>query len=124
MKTPPTKRLDPRWTRGDLAGVLALMLAAGAALACKAAAPRLALGDSVPVFSQNVANDRVNPNTASEASLRRLPGLGATRAADIVRYRQANGPTAFGRPADLERIKGIGPGTAAKIREYLDLPND
>ncbi len=124
MKTQPTRRLDPRWTRGDLAGVLALMFAAGAALAGAALAPRLALGETLPVFPQNVAGERVNPNTACEASLQRLPGIGPARAAEIVRYRQAHGPAAFTRMGDLEKVKGIGPGTAAKIREYLDLPND
>ncbi|MHC4881277.1 MAG: ComEA family DNA-binding protein [Planctomycetota bacterium] len=69
----------------------------------------------------NAAAERINPNTASVASLVRLPGIGRARALDIVHYRdhqQQDGP-AFGLPQDMENIKGIGPKTAQNISPWL-----
>jgi competence protein ComEA len=69
----------------------------------------------------NAAAERINPNTASIASLVRLPGIGRARAMDIVYYRQhqqQDGP-AFGSPQDMENIKGIGPKTAEKLAPWL-----
>ena len=65
--------------------------------------------------------ERINPNTASVASLVRLPGVGRTRALDIVHYRdryQQDG-SVFQSPQDLERIRGIGPKTAGNISPWL-----
>ena len=42
-----------------------------------------------------------------------LPGIGVSKAAAIVADRDQNGP--FSSCADLQRVTGIGPGTAAKI---------
>ncbi len=65
----------------------------------------------------------INPNTANAASLTRLPSIGPSRAASIINYRkkinQINNKKAFNNPNDLEIIKGIGPKTVEKIREYL-----
>jgi hypothetical protein len=69
----------------------------------------------------NAAAERINPNTASVASLVRLPGVGRARAMDIVHYRdhhQQDG-SAFGLPQDMENIKGIGPKTARNISPWL-----
>ena len=73
------------------------------------------------------AGEKVNPNTASWASLARLPGLGAAHAKAIVAYRQAyaaahDGRAAFTSPADLDKVPGIGPKTIDDITPYLDLP--
>ncbi|MHC4291661.1 MAG: ComEA family DNA-binding protein [Planctomycetota bacterium] len=64
---------------------------------------------------------RINPNTASVASLVRLPGVGKARAMDIIYYRQNQkqaGP-AFISTRDLQNIRGIGPKTADKISPWL-----
>lgn len=68
---------------------------------------------------------RVNPNTASVASLARLPGIGLARASAIVAYRtqfraETGRETAFQRPDDLQRIRGIGPKTVQEIATWLD----
>ena len=68
---------------------------------------------------------RLNPNEAPVASLMRLPGIGAVRAAAIVAYReqfsrQDDGRRPFYRCDDLQKIKGIGPKTVEKIRDYLE----
>ena len=75
--------------------------------------------------TQIILSGRVNPNEASVASLMRLPGIGAVRAAGIVAYREQfgeekGGLAAFCEPDGLQKIKGIGPKTVDKIRNYLE----
>jgi competence protein ComEA len=48
-------------------------------------------------------------NSAGEAELLRLPGIGPTKARAIVAYRQARGP--FASVGDLGKVPGIGPAT-------------
>ncbi len=54
---------------------------------------------------------------ASAADLLTLPGIGAARAAAIVAEREAHGP--FASPRELERVRGIGPATAALLAPLL-----
>ena len=69
--------------------------------------------------------ERIDPNTASSASLRRLPGIGPVLARAITQYRTQHGPIAFTNPSDLAKISGIGPGTVNRIRSLLSLaPTD
>lgn len=68
-----------------------------------------------------VPPQRINPNTASMASLVRLPGIGKARALDIIHFRQSqtqDGPL-FQSADDLQAIRGIGPKTAAKLEPWL-----
>jgi competence protein ComEA len=60
---------------------------------------------------------RIDLNTASEAELVRLPGIGPVMAKRIVEYRKANGP--FRQLRDLRRVKGIGAKTYEKIAPLL-----
>jgi competence ComEA-like helix-hairpin-helix protein len=63
---------------------------------------------------------RINPNYAPQASLARLPGVGEGRARAIVDYREDfRDNKAFRNCADLQKVKGIGPKTAANICEWL-----
>ncbi|MBE3550610.1 MAG: helix-hairpin-helix domain-containing protein [Brockia lithotrophica] len=62
---------------------------------------------------------RVNLNTASVEELTRLPGIGPTRAQEIVAYREEHGP--FRSVDEVQNVAGIGPKTFAKIRPYLDV---
>lgn len=48
----------------------------------------------------------VNINTATEAELDKLPGVGPAKAKAIVEDRKKNGP--FKTAEDLKRVKGIG----------------
>jgi competence ComEA-like helix-hairpin-helix protein len=68
---------------------------------------------------------RVNPNTATAASLARLPGIGLTRALAIVGYRsrireETGIEIVFQRSEDIQKIRGIGPKTAEEITPWLD----
>ena len=67
-------------------------------------------------------DERVDPNTATEADLDRLPGLGPGAARAVVADREANGP--FRAADDLLRVRGVGPKTLEKMRPHLDLPED
>jgi len=67
---------------------------------------------------------RVNPNDAPMASLVRLPGIGVSKAAAIVAYREKlrrdNGQgRAFSDCNDLQQVRGIGPKTTEGICEWL-----
>ena len=66
-----------------------------------------------------VVPERINPNTAPQASLVRLPNIGKVRAMDIIAYRQHQPPLAFTSPQSLEAIRGIGPKTSAALAEWL-----
>lgn len=57
----------------------------------------------------------VNINTATAEELKTLPGIGPSKAAAIVEYRQQNGQ--FKSVDDLKNVKGIGEGVLAKLRD-------
>jgi len=61
----------------------------------------------------------VNVNTATVDELVRLPGVGPTKAASIVAFREKHGP--FKRVDDLDRVKGFGRKLIAKVRPYVAL---
>jgi len=59
----------------------------------------------------------VNINTASQAELETLPGIGPVMAGKIIAYREANGP--FARIEDIEDVPGIGPATFDGLRDLI-----
>lgn len=60
---------------------------------------------------------RLDVNTAPAESLAALPGIGPVLAARIVADRAAHGP--FAGPADLQRVRGIGPRLASRLAPRL-----
>jgi len=60
---------------------------------------------------------KIDINRAEPWLLEALPGIGETRAQDIVDYRNENGP--LKRIEDLLQVKGIGEGTFEKIKDYI-----
>ena len=61
----------------------------------------------------------VNLNTATQAQLEALPGLGAKAAERILEYRQKNG--GFKKIEDLMNVKGIGEKSFLKLKPLLTL---
>ncbi|MCI7595361.1 MAG: helix-hairpin-helix domain-containing protein [Lachnospiraceae bacterium] len=60
---------------------------------------------------------RIDLNTADEAALCTLPGIGASRAKSIIAYREENGP--FMQIEDVMKVSGIKEAAFAKIKEYI-----
>jgi len=56
-------------------------------------------------------------NTATAEQLQTLPGIGASRAADIIAYRESNGP--FSSKEDLMKIPGIKGGVYGRIETLI-----
>lgn len=79
-------------------------------------APGVSVSEEGPPKSL-LEGETIDLNTAGQADLERLPGIGATRARDIIRERQENGP--FRSVDELERVKGIGPATVEALRPYI-----
>ena len=63
------------------------------------------------------SDGKININTASEAELCNIPGIGATRAAAIVAYRQEKG--GFSSVEDIMNVSGIKEGTYEKIKDSI-----
>jgi competence protein ComEA len=61
----------------------------------------------------------VDINTASLQDLMTLPGIGETRAQDILTYRQQNG--GFTQIEELMNINGIGQSTFEKLKIYITI---
>ncbi|HET7465001.1 MAG TPA: ComEA family DNA-binding protein [Longimicrobium sp.] len=66
------------------------------------------------------AGERIDPNTAAESELDRLPKVGPGQARRIVAWRQAHGP--FRTLADLDSVPGIGPAALAAVAPFVTLP--
>jgi len=58
----------------------------------------------------------LNPNTASEAQLQTLPGVGPALSQRII---EARTEQPFRNVDDLDRVKGIGPAKLEKLRPHL-----
>jgi competence protein ComEA len=66
-----------------------------------------AAGEGVTGTTVGPATLLVDINAASAVELEALPHIGATRAADIVAYREAHGP--FAHSEEIQNVPGIGP---------------
>lgn len=64
-------------------------------------------------------DEKLDPNSASDSQLDRLPGVGPVVARAIVENRTSEGP--FRAPQDLLRVRGIGPATLKRIRPHLTI---
>lgn len=69
------------------------------------------------VSREQKADGLVDINTADAARLCTLPGIGESRAADIIAYREANGP--FSSCEDIMKVSGIKTSVYEKIRDRI-----
>ncbi|MGD8992334.1 MAG: helix-hairpin-helix domain-containing protein [Desulfobacterales bacterium] len=67
-------------------------------------------------------NRKLNINTASAEELVQLQGVGPKKAANIVEFRETNGP--FQIPEDLTKVPGIGPKTFEANEERIVVKPD
>ena len=75
----------------------------------------------VSLLSFSWALAQVNINTATAQELQTLNGIGPSKAAAIVEYRNANGP--FKPPEDIKNVRGIGNGIYQKISSEITVGN-
>ena len=115
--------IDCRWRRDNLVALLVLCAAGWCFIAWRAQ-DRLWVAEALPANQARIAAvaEKINPNVASAASLRRLPGIGPVIAANIIEYRGKHGSTAFTKVQDLENVNRLGPATVELIEPYLELP--
>lgn len=98
-----------------------LSLVAALCLAAPASAQRRATTATDSAESAQVSDGEagvVNIQTASAEQLQLLPGIGPSKAAAIVAYREAH---PFHRVEDIMRVRGIGRATFRRLRPMLSV---
>lgn len=68
------------------------------------------------------ADSRIDINTADEAALCTLPGIGESRARSIIAYRQENG--GFARIEDIMKVSGIKEAAFNKIKDRIKVSGE
>lgn len=79
-------------------------------------------GDSVIVPGEKEDNNptektKININTATSDELKELNGIGDSKAASIIQYREENG--AFAKPEDIINVSGISQTLYEKIKDFI-----
>lgn len=128
--TAPASKLHLGWTRQDCLAMTGLLSLWGLSLGLLTwQRPWAAAGDP-PVEPDNVqaVRQRIDPNTATVASLRRLPEIGPARAQAIIDYRQRMARVCASQPVfvtaqDIKQVPGIKDQRLAAIAQYLALPS-
>lgn len=72
---------------------------------------------NIPKSKEDVKN-KINLQTTSVSELIKVPGIGYSKASDIILYREKNG---FHTLEDLKKVSGIGEKTFEKIKRYFYL---
>ena len=72
---------------------------------------------ATPKHAPAALGTKVNINTADEAALKSLKGIGEKRAKAIIEYRGKNGP--FKTVDDLAKVKGIGDKQLGKLKDQI-----
>ena len=122
MQQQPIRR-DIGWRRANLLALLVLCLV-GSTILLMRLPSRVPIGEQLPVDRQRAAQaaQRIDPNTADEATLRLLPRIGPEMARKIIDYRTSVATTQpFTQPSDLQRVPRIGPATIEQLEPWLTL---
>ena len=65
------------------------------------------------------SDGRIDINTADATQLVTIPGIGETRAAAILAYREKNGP--FAKVEDIMQVSGIKSALFEKMKDYITI---
>ncbi len=130
MDSPVRKRYDLTWRRRHLPVLIVVCAVASGVLALAAMSRPCDLGESIGAWPdrRDAAREWIDPNTASAASLQRIPGVGPKTAQEIIAYarkvREAGGEKTqpFTTWRDLDRVPGIGLATARRAAPYMRFP--
>lgn len=68
-------------------------------------------------MTENSNIPKINLNTADQAELEKIPGIGPTKAQNILSYKDQNG--LFQNIEDIQNVSGIGEATFDKIADYI-----
>ena len=74
-------------------------------------------GDSSMKSASGITGGKVNINTADSVTLQTIPGIGPSKAARIIEYRESQGR--FKKIDDIKNVTGIGDMTFENIKEYI-----
>ena len=77
----------------------------------------LSVGSSASSSGTDSSDGLININTATSEQLQTLSGIGESKAAAIISYREENGD--FGSIEDIKNVSGIGDSTYEKIKDYI-----
>ena len=91
-------------------------LALALMVVCAAALDAQPQSNGTPPAQQPAAT-LLNLNTATQADLEKLPGVGAATAKTIIEYRQKNG--GFKKVEELMNVKGIGEKSFLKLKALV-----
>ena len=73
-------------------------------------------------FSAEQVEGKVNINTATEAQIALLPGIGPKLATEVVNYRTNNG--GFKTTEDIKKVSGVGDKKFEKIKDFVVLEGE
>ena len=73
-------------------------------------------GGGVPT-EKGITGGKVNINTADSVTLQTIPGIGPSKAARIIEYRESQGR--FKKIDDIKNVTGIGDMTFENIKDYI-----